>query len=215
MKSKKLKFLISAGLTFFAFIVFTAIVKMVDVQAVGPMGSQIGLATINLAVFNAVGVSDLWYKLTGIIGYFALLLAGCFAVICVIQLIKGKSLKKVDKNLLWLCVLYAVVLAFYALFEVVIINYRPIIIEGELEASYPSSHTMLSLTIFLSAIPLVKGHIKSKGVYLTVAVVFAVLAVIMPVGRLLSGVHWLTDIIGSIILSISLVTAYLGVVEKN
>ena len=215
MKSKKLKFLISAGLTFFAFIVFTAIVKMVDVQAVGPMGSQIGLATINLAVFNAVGVSDLWYKLTGIIGYFALLLAGCFAVICVIQLIKGKGLKKVDKNLLWLCVLYAVVLAFYALFEVVIINYRPIIIEGELEASYPSSHTMLSLTIFLSAIPLVKGHIKSKGVYLTVAVVFAVLAVIMPVGRLLSGVHWLTDIVGSIILSISLVTAYLGVVEKN
>ena len=215
MKSKKLKFLISAGLTFFAFIVFTAIVKMVDVQAVGPMGSQIGLATINLAVFNAVGVSDLWYKLTGIIGYFALLLAGCFAVICVIQLIKGKGLKKVDKNLLWLCVLYAVVLAFYALFEVVIINYRPIIIEGELEASYPSSHTMLSLIIFLSAIPLVKGHIKSKGVYLTVAVVFAVLAVIMPVGRLLSGVHWLTDIVGSIILSISLVTAYLGVIEKN
>ena len=215
MKSKKLKRLILAGVTFLAFILFTAIVKLVDVQAVGPMGSQIGLASINLAVFNAIGVSDLWYKITEIIGYLALLVAGVFAVIGFVQLIKGKSLKKVDKKLLWLCVLYAVVLAFYALFEVIVVNYRPIIIEGELEASYPSSHTLLSISIFLSAIPLCKQYIKNKGVSMAGVVILVLLAVIMPVGRLLAGVHWLTDIIGSVLLSLSLVTAYLGFANQN
>jgi undecaprenyl-diphosphatase len=190
------------------------LVKFVDVQAVGPKDSLIGFASLNLAVKNAISVSDAWYKITEIIGYLALLIAGCFAIIGLIQLIKRKSIKKVDKNLLVLCVLYVAVMAFYVLFEVVVINYRPIIIEGELEASYPSSHTMLSLAIFVSAIPLLKGYIKNSRVSFAVMVVFAVLAAIMPVGRLLSGVHWFTDIIGSVLLTSSLLTAYFGFVEN-
>ena len=46
-----------------------------------------------------------------------------------------------------------------------------------------------------------------------VAVAIAAFIVFMVVGRLVSGVHWLTDIIGGMLLSTGLVTAYHAVCE--
>lgn len=215
MKSKSLKCFISAGITFLAFIVFTILVKFVDVQAVGPRNSLIGFATLNLAVLNACNLEGLlWYNLSEIIGYLAIIVAGVFAIKGLIQLIKRKSIKKVDKNLLILCGLYLLVVLFYMFFEVVVINYRPVLLVGKgLEASYPSSHTMLSLVVFISAIPLVNRYVQSKGFKIAINVIFIAFAVITPIARVVSEMHWFTDIVGSVLLSASLLTAYNAVIE--
>lgn len=215
MKSKSLKCFISAGITFLAFIVFTILVKFVDVQAVGPRDSLIGFATLNLAVLNACNLEGLlWYNLSEIIGYLAIIVAGVFAIKGLIQLIKRKSIKKVDKNLLILCGLYLLVVLFYLFFEVVVINYRPVLLVGKgLEASYPSSHTMLSLVVFISAIPLVNSYVQSKGLKIAINVIFIAIAVITPIARVVSEMHWFTDIVGSVLLSASLLTAYNAVIE--
>ena len=130
---------------FLTFIVFTVLVSTVDVRFIGPANSKVGLASVNEAFFKTFKGNDTLYLLTEILGYLTFLIIGAFAVLGVYQLIKGKSLKKVDVKIIALGVFYVVVLIFYVLFEVLVINYRPVLVEGELEASYPSSHTVLSI----------------------------------------------------------------------
>jgi undecaprenyl-diphosphatase len=122
-----------------AFAVFTILVKFVDVSDVGPFGSKVGFSKMNDAVFGAIGTSDAWYHISEIFGILALILAGVFVIVGLVQLIKRKSLKMVDNHILALGVFYVVVALAYLIFEVVVINKRPVLVEGELEASYPSS----------------------------------------------------------------------------
>ena len=138
--------IIVSAVCFLLFILLIVLLKTVDVAAVGPQNSYVGLATLNKAVFDAVGRCDFWYNLTEILGYIAILAALAFCGLGVYQLIKRKSFKKVDKNLYILLGIYVLVGITYILFEKVVINFRPILNE-ELEASFPSSHTMLSLCI--------------------------------------------------------------------
>lgn len=86
----------------------------------------------------------------------------------------------------------------YFLFEKVVINYRPVLIEGVLEASYPSSTTMLTPCVIPTAILQFKSRIKNVAIRKTVLTVLAIFAAFMVIGRLISGAHWLTDIIGGI-----------------
>lgn len=131
-----------------------------------------------------------------------------FAVAGFVQLIRRKSLLKVDFEILALGALYIVVIGFYLFFEFVIVNYRPIILYEKPEASYPSSHVMIVLCISLSAITALRRKIKSRTLIIAAEVSFAALAGFTVVGRLYSGVHWLTDIIGGIILSAALESFY-------
>ena len=138
-------------------ILFTALIvaiKTVDVQNVGPNGSQIGLATLNLRVHQRTGLQMGWYDITDKLGKICILIAPCFALLGLYQLIRRRSLKRVDADLWALAGLYVALGAAYVLFEKVIINYRPVILPTEtaLEASFPSSHTMLAVcTGFLGA----------------------------------------------------------------
>lgn len=63
------------------------------------------------------------------------------------QLVRHRSLFAVDPDLLLLGVYYVLIAAAYLLFEAFPINYRPIPIDGVMEASYPSSTTLLVLSI--------------------------------------------------------------------
>lgn len=201
---------------FFAFIVFTICVKTVDVAPIGPMDSEVGFSSINGAIAEKIGENQLWYDVTEILGFLSLAVAGCFAFVGVYQFIKRKSLLKVDREILALGGFYAVVLAFYVLFEKIVINYRPVILEEVLEASYPSSHTMLSLCIMLSALYLINHYFKENKKYLYVIdTVLIVIAVVTVVGRLLSGVHWFTDIVGGVLLSLALVSFYKAFITKD
>lgn len=208
-KLKKNFDILLASLIMLLFIIYTIIIKIVNVGAVGPLGSKVGMSTINNAVHNFLGVHMWLYNLTDWLGLVPIAIIFAFAVFGLVLWIKRKSLIKVDKEILALGIFYILVACAYLFFEFVVVNYRPVLIEGYLEASYPSSTTMLVMTVCLSSIVALKKYFKNKNLFLTVKIVLIAFTIFMIVGRLISGVHWLTDIIGGIILSCSLLNMYL------
>ena len=214
MKSQTKSNIIITACLFLVFIIFTIIVKYVDVKAVGPLQSEVGLASINLAVFKVFGTSKVMYDITEILGYLTFLVIAFFAGLGLYQLIKYKSIKKVDYKILVLGGFYVVVLIFYALFEIVIVNYRPVLVEGGLEASYPSSHTMLSVCVISSAMIIASEMLSGKkGLSITVVIIGYALILLTVIGRLLSGVHWFTDIFGGVLLSFAFIMLFYTAIE--
>ncbi len=218
--SKNIKNFTISTILLAIFVAFTAIVKFVDVQAIGPQKTTVGLASFNQAAQNIFHTNGTYnatiYTITELLGYGVLLIAGVFAIVGLIQTIKRKSIKKVDREILLLGGLYAVTIICYILFEKFIINYRPILLDGEtLEASFPSSHTMLAIVILTSAIIEIKNLIKNKKITIPLSILLALLLITIVAGRLISGVHWTTDIIGGVILSSSLVMFYYSLVNRQ
>ena len=214
-ETMKKKFITSA-VCFGLFLLLIVLLKTVDVAAVGPEGTEIGLSKLNVAAHDLFGENLGWYKVTNILGYLAILIALGFAAIGGLQLIRRRSVLKVDKEILLLGCLYVVTVIFYVLFEKVIVNYRPILMpDGEgIEASFPSSHTVLSCVILGSGLMLLKKYMKkNKTVQTVLTVVFAVMLALIVAGRLISGVHWFTDIVGGVLLSAALLNAYEGLLK--
>lgn len=209
MQKRSKKYLIITGTLFLIFILFTVIIKNVDVQPVGPCQSKVGLAAINQFVFQILGVNLIWYDITDWLGTAAIIIALGFAALGLFQLIKRKSIKKVDCRLLLLGAFYFLVMAVYVFFELVIINYRPVLLSESLEASYPSSHTMLVICIMGTAMMQFHYYLRGKKACLwTVDIMSGLLIAVMVIGRLLSGVHWFTDIVAGILLSSALNSLY-------
>lgn len=202
-----------AGILFLLFLLFTILVLNVDVKPIGPEKSKVGFSALNSWMAKKTGEQMFWYGLTKILGIIALAVAGFFGLLGIFQLVMGKSLKKVESSLYVLAGFYVAVLCFYLLFEKAVVNYRPVILDEGLEASYPSSHTMLAVCIFVTAIMQFDKRIKDVTVRRIVQVVLAIFVVVMVVGRLLSGVHWLTDIVGALLLSAALIMLYYAVLE--
>lgn len=197
-----------------AFVVLTVLLKIVDVRAIGPQGTKVGFAALNGAVHNLIGVHEGLYKVTGWLGYLAILIAVFFAAFGVLQLVQRKKLNAVDMDILLLGALYAAVVIFYVFFEVVIINYRPVILDTEPEASFPSSHTMIALVILGSAAYEFGIRIRDKKIRNILQYACLALAALIVLGRLLSGVHWFTDIVGGFLLGAALVFFYIFAVRK-
>lgn len=215
MKKQNLPSLfLSIGL-FICFTLWTVLVKFIDVQPIGANGSEVGFATLNAFVKNAVGVRLSLYVITDWLGIVPILVALCFAIFGLFQWIQRKNILKVDFDILALGVYYIIVIAIYIFFEITVINYRPILINGYLEASYPSSTTTLVLCVMPTA--LIQSYARVKNKTLKYAVIFLTVAIslFMLIGRILSGVHWITDIIGGILISLSLVLAYYSVIKRK
>ena len=191
-----------------AFLLWTAAIQFVDVQAIGPKESSVGFATINQFVHNLTGVHMSLYTITDWLGLVPLSFVMGFALLGLIQWIKRKHLLKVDYSILVLGGFYIVVMTVYVLFEMVAVNYRPVLIGGILEASYPSSTTMLVMCVMPTAIMQFNARIKNNVLKRCVASAIIAFIVFMVIGRLISGVHWLTDIIGGALFSTGLVLLY-------
>ena len=157
-----------------------------------------------------------WYDITDKLGEICILIAPCFALLGLYQLIRRRSLKRVDADLWALAGLYVALGAAYVLFEKVIINYRPVILPTEtaLEASFPSSHTMLAVCLVSSALVQAERRIGNQKVLFLLDVLGVLMMLVMSVGRLASGVHWLTDVLGGALLGAALTAAYAGVVAR-
>ncbi len=209
MKNKNSR-LITAGIYFVLFLLLIVLVKIVDVAQIGPEGTSIGLSHINNAVHQTFGVNLIWYNLTEVFGILAILVVGCFGLMGLIQLIQRKSLIKVDREILCLGGLYVVVLAAYAFFEKVIVNYRPIIEEGaeHVEASFPSSHTMLIVTVFGTLILVLGKYIQNESAQKVARIVSLIIICLTIVGRLICGVHWFTDILGGCLISLCFINLF-------
>ncbi len=213
MPEKLKKNFIFSGIPAALFLLLILLVKTADVKAIGPMGSEIGLASLNGFMFKLLGESTFWYKLTELLGYLAILVALAFGALGVYQLIKRKSIKKVDMSLIALGGFYVLVAAVYALFEVVVINYRPVILDSGLEASFPSSHTVLTVCIMATAAMQLTRRISDKKAAGIARWVCIGIAAVTVIGRLLSGVHWFTDILGGLLISAALVMLYYSVLK--
>ena len=191
-----------------AFVVWTVLVCCVDMQTIGPEGSSVGFAAVNGAFHNLTGVHWTLYTITDWLGLVPIGTALGFAVLGLVQLIQRKALRKVDRSILALGGFYLAVMAFYVLFEKAVVNYRPVLIEGVLEASYPSSTTMLALCVMPTAAMQLKARVRSGLARSVMLGMIAAFTAFLVFGRLLSGVHWLSDIVGGVLLSEGLVCAY-------
>ena len=211
MNKKKRNFFISTILILLA-VVFTILVKVVDVKQVGVNGTSIGFATLNQFVFKTTGVNMIWYHITDWLGLVPIFMAMVYSLIGLIQLIKRKSLFKVDKEIIILGLFYIVVISLYIFFEKVILNYRPILMNGFLEASYPSSHTLMTICLCGSSV-IVNKKLFNNKITKFMNMLSLVIIMITVIGRLLSGVHWFTDIIGGIFISIALLMSFRSVID--
>lgn len=194
-------------------VIYTILVKIIDVAPIGPNNSEVGFSKINGFFHNLLGSNMTIYKITEILGIIPLLMAGIYAIIGLVELIKRKSLTKVDYEIYALAGLYVVVLGLYVFFEKCIINYRPILIDGVLEASYPSSHTLMALCICGSSI-IVNKRIFHKKIFNLENKLSIFLMITIILGRFISGVHWFSDIIGAIFISLALLSSFYTVISS-
>ena len=204
---KRKSFYIGLGLLAL-FIIWTVALGFVDVQAIGPQGSSVGFASLSKMVHNITGVNMSLYTITDWLGLVPICFIMGFGILGLCQWIKRKNLFKVDLSVLALGGFYIVVMAAYIFFEMFVVNYRPILINGVLEASYPSSTTMLVACVMPTAIMQFNSRIKSNIVKKCVNILILAFITFMVIGRLISGVHWFSDIIGGALLSCGLVLIY-------
>ena len=212
MKRVKKSFIVSICLLT-AFVLWTVAICFVDVRAIGPQGSSVGFAGINGFVHNLTGVHFSLYNITDWLGLVPIFVCMGFGILGLAQWIKRKSISKVDHDILVLGGFYIITIAAYLFFENVVINYRPVLINGYLEASYPSSTTLLVTCVMPTAIMQFNSRIRNKLLRNIVAATLVAFIAFMVIGRLLSGVHWLTDIVGGALLSSGLVLMYRAIVD--
>ncbi len=211
MKKRNLRNIgVTIGL-FASFILWTVAITILDVHAIGPNDSLVGFATFNGFFHKLTGVHMEIYAITDWLGLIPLCFALGFAILGLVQLIQRKSFLKVDYSILVLGGFYILVIASYLFFEKFVINYRPVLIEGNLEASYPSSTTLLVLCIMPTAMMQLNTRIRNNTIKKVILSLLAVFTAFVVIGRLISGVHWFTDIIGGVLLSSGLVMLYYSV----
>ena len=191
-----------------AFALWTVLISFIDVQAIGPKGSRVGFAILNSFVHGLTGVNFTLYNVTDWLGLVPIGIMLVFAVLRLVQWIKRKRITLVDSSILALGGFYVAVAVWYVLFEIFVVNYRPVLINGYLEASYPSSTTVLVLCVMPTAAMQIKERIRNKMLCGCVCSAITVFTAFMVIGRLVSGVHWLTDIVGGALFSAGLVMAY-------
>ena len=211
-KNARLCFILAAVAALLS-VLLTVLILKVDVEPIGPEESRVGLSRLNAAVAARLAYDGFAHTLSEIFGIGALLVMAAYFCKGVWQLIKRRSVKKVDKHIILLGIFYAVLLVVYLGFDFIPVNYRPLILDPEkgLEPSFPSSHTVLALCVYLT-LPIQPEFTRPGREKLKIAVLAAsVLLAVLTVGtRLISGVHWLTDVIGGILISACLVALYCG-----
>lgn len=221
MKKEGKRTLLVGSMFLLAFVVWTALIQMVDVESIGPNGTRVGFATFNVWFHKLTGIHMRIYSITDWLGLIPIFVCMIFGGIGFVQLIKRKSIFKVDYDILILGIYYIVVIFAYIVFEMLPVNYRPILIEGWMEASYPSSTTLLVLSVMPTLIFQVNRRLKCVVVKRIIRILTDIFSAFMVIGRLFSGVHWFTDIVGSIMFSVGVFCIYKAVVficykeEKN
>ena len=148
------------------------------------------------------------YTVTDWLGLVPIVVCLYFGGLGLSQLLKRRSLFQVDLDIILLGAYYILVIAGYLIFESIPINYRPIPINGVMEASYPSSTTLLVLSVMPTLNFQVKRRIENRTQKRAICAASSVFMLLMVVGRTVAGVHWLTDILGAVLLSAGLFLLY-------
>lgn len=212
VKKRGIRMCTVGGMLVGLFALWTMVIQTVDVQPIGPMGTKVGLAALNGWVHGLSGVHMQLYAVTDWMGIVPIFVCAGFGWLGMLQLFKRRSLRKVDFDLILLGGYYLLVISAYLVFEKFPVNYRPVLIEGRLEASYPSSTTLLVLSVIPTLVFQIRHRAKSTAIKRITAALSVVFSAFMVVGRLIAGVHWVSDIIGGILLSAGMFCIYRGLV---
>ena len=208
MNRGKRKGFLWSGILLLSFALWTLLIQTVDVQPAGVNGTNIGFVAVNTWFHRLTGVHMGIYTVTDWLGLVPIVVCICFGVLGLTQWIRRRSIAKVDKDILLLGAYYILVILGYLVFEMIPINYRPILIDGAMEASYPSSTTLLVLSVMPTLLFQISRRAKSQTVRRITAAFVLLFSAFMVIGRLVAGVHWLTDIVGAVLLSAGLYCLY-------
>ena len=190
------------------FVALTVALVCVDVRKAGESQAPVGFATLNEAVFDTLGQHEFDRKMSELFGALMIAAAGAFGVLGLVQVIRRKGILRADRELYFMAGGLVLLAVAYVFFEVLVINYRPVLEDGELAASYPSSHTMLAVAVAgMGAIYLLR-RFKPKRWHGSLGACLIGLACVTVISRLRSGVHWLTDILGGLLLGGLIVSVY-------
>ena len=212
MKINRKKSLYSGIVFIIAFAIWTMLIQTIDVQSVGLNGTNVGFATFNTWFHRMTGANMTLYTITDWLGLVPVFIGMIFGFVGLVQWIRRRKLLKVDFDIRILGIYYIIVILCYLIFEMIPINFRPIFINGFMEASYPSSTTLLVLGV-MPTLTFQTNHRVKNGIFKKIIMVFTILfSAFMVIGRLIAGVHWVTDIIGGVLLSAGLFTVYYGIV---
>ena len=195
------------------FLLFTLLVAMVDYKPIGPRGSEVGLAAVNGFLHSHFGYNDLFYVLSKLLGYICFLIPVINAGVAVRDICRKKSLFKIGPDVLSAFVVYVLMAFFYVLFNTVVLNSRPVLMDGQLEASYPSSHTLLGVTLCLTAALQLNFRDRNLERKVRNQRILIALGVLVVVTRFFSGVHWFTDIVGGVLLGLTMTALYVPLVR--
>ena len=190
-------FLIATTLTVF-FVVFTLTLKLVDMQS--DSSQFIGWASINIWWRDLIGVHFSWHIISHFIALISLLVLTGILIWQVITVFHRRKLSALTRNW-WVFDITLLALGLsYLLFQIVAINYRPIQVDGAIEISYPSSHSLLITTTWLLIIFRLRREIQSQTWRRILIIVGWTLMLTGVIARLLCGYHWFTDIVGGVLL---------------
>lgn len=207
---KKYLYLLFPIISFILFLVFTILVKTVDVTYIHDIG-YLGFYNVNSSINSKIQAmnTSLYDKLSDVIMIISFVGVAIFAVIGIVQLIKRKSFKQVDPILYILLGLYVLVAAMYLTFSLMKINFSPLSTKENLKDSYPSSHVFISITLFVSGVMTATKYVNMGKWMNVIGYAGAILlSILSAVTRMFSGQHYFTDIIGAILLAIFLISAY-------
>lgn len=197
-------------------VLWTVSVRLIDVAPIGPLGTLVGFSRINGPVADALPYRSGWYLLSEGLGICALGVVAAFAVLVLVRLVRCRRLSGIDRELWALGVLYAITAFLYLFFEIAVVNARPVLLEGETTpaASYPSSHTVLAIVVFCSAAVVLRRLVSRGRCRLPLQIALCLLAAVTVLARLLSGVYWLSDMIGGCLFGAALVCLFVGLKDR-
>lgn len=194
-------------------IVFSILVCTFDVAKVGLQGTSVGFSHLNMEFASEVRYNATFDKITNVFMLIAIMVVAIFGLTGLVQLIKRKSILKVDKAILSLGVVYVVVAVIYILFDKIPVNFRPVMKPGEtvLETSFPSSHVLVIVTVLATAVVAVRKLLPDKKAIANALLILApVICVATVILRALSGVHWITDIVAGVLFAVTISEFYVA-----
>ena len=206
---KKLAYLLVPSLFLAVFIIWTVLVKVIDVQYMGETGF-LGFYSLNTQINDFVQAQNtgLFKTLTDVLMFAAISTLVPFAVVGLVQLIKRKSLNKVDPVIYIILAGYVAMVVIYFVFEIMKINYSPLSTAEDLKASYPSSHVMIYSVMMGAAVLGLLHYAKmNDDLKLLINIFYMFSTIGMAALRLLSGQHYFTDIIGALLISYTILFA--------
>ena len=203
-RTTKIKEIAYSAIFFALFICFTVALAFLRTETIKLGEYEIMATRVDVAVFSCINASHVWLVISEIIGYVAIFLAFLVFVYAVVQFFKLKSIKKLNPTLVCVLITYAVTVLFYVVFELVSLNYRPVLVDGQIEKSYPSSHALLTLVVSYTIKVIAEEKIRSKKARVGLNVFIVLIVIVCAIGRLFSAMHWLSDVIGSVLLGLAI-----------